>query len=186
MPFYEIILLAIGLSMDSMAVSATGGALIHKCAPSHIFKIASVMAFAQAGMTVLGFLMGRGFSRYIAAFDHWIAFLLLAYIGGKMIYESLKKEDSKPICLCDNKVLFTLSMATSIDALAIGVTLALLHTSILIEASLIGIVTFVLSAIGVYAGSCLRQKLPVRLDLIGGCILVLLGIKILITHLFFS
>lgn len=187
MSIIEIVLLAIGLSMDSLAVSVTGGAVIRNCTVCNMVKIGSFMGITQAAMTVLGYLAGVGFQKYITAFDHWIAFVLLLYLGGKMIYDSTRQEDEecKTNSLC-NKTLFGLAIATSIDALAIGISLAILKSEIVIEAALIGIITFVMSVSGVYFGSRFGRKVDLKLDLIGGVILIGIGTKILIEHLFFS
>ena len=179
MSIIEIVLLAIGLSMDSLAVSVTGGAVIRNCTVCNMVKIGSFMGITQATMTVLGYLAGVGFQKYITAFDHWIAFVLLLYLGGKMIYDSTQEEDE------DSKTLFGLSIATSIDALAIGISLAILKSDIIIQASLIGIITFLMSVSGVYFGSRFGRKVDLKLDLIGGLILIGIGAKILIEHLFF-
>ena len=183
MSIIEIVLLSIGLSMDSLAVSVTGGAVIRNCTVCNMVKIGSFMGIT---MTVLGYLAGVGFQKYITAFDHWIAFVLLLYLGGKMIYDSTQEEDedckTNPLC---NKTLFGLSIATSIDALAIGISLAILKSDIIIQASLIGIITFLMSVSGVYFGSRFGRKVDLKLDLIGGLILIGIGAKILIEHLFF-
>lgn len=186
MSIIEIVLLAIGLSMDSLAVSVTGGAMIRKCTVCNMVKIGSFMGITQAVMTVLGYLAGIGFQKYITAFDHWIAFILLLYLGSKMIYDSTQEEEeckANPLC---NKTLFGLAIATSIDAMAIGISLAILKSDIVIQASLIGIVTFLMSVSGVYFGSRFGRKVDLKLDLIGGLILIGIGAKILIEHLFFS
>ncbi|RHJ92567.1 manganese efflux pump MntP family protein [Parabacteroides bouchesdurhonensis] len=187
MTFIEILLLAIGLSMDSLAVSVTGGAIIKNCTTGNIMKIATVMGVFQAGFTIIGYLAGMGFQKYICAFDHWIAFVLLLYLGGKMIYESTKDESEEckfnPLC---NKTLCGLAIATSIDALAIGISLALLNAPLFLLAATIGLVTIILSALGVYFGSRFGRKIDLKLDLIGGLILIGIGTKILIEHLFFS
>lgn len=187
MSFIEILLLAVGLSMDSLAVSVTGGAVIQNCKPRHIFKIGSILGLFQAGMTLGGYLAGMGFKKYITAFDHWIAFVLLLYLGGKMIYESTldKEEDCKNNPLC-NKTLCCLGIATSIDALAVGISLACLESTIAFEALIIGVVTFIFSASGVYFGSRFGRKIDLKLDLIGGLILIGIGTKILIEHVFFN
>ncbi|MCD7976375.1 MAG: manganese efflux pump MntP family protein [Tannerellaceae bacterium] len=184
MSFIEIILLAIGLSMDSMAVSVTGGAVINKCTAGNIFKIASVMGAFQGGMTLLGYLAGMGFASYIEAFDHWIAFFLLLYLGGKMVYDSFckKEEEESKVDPLHNKILVGLAVATSIDALAVGVSLALLDSSIFLQATTIGIITFGLSGLGVYFGNRVGGKVNLRLDLIGGIILIAIGSKILLEH----
>ena len=162
MLYIEVLLLAIGLSMDSLAVSVTGGAVLKSnCTAGNIIKIASVLGIFQAGMTVIGYTMGLGFEKYICAFDHWIAFTLLLYLGGKMIYDSTKEE-------------------------AVGISLAILKSPLLLQASTIGVVTFAISAFGVYFGNRFGKRIDLKLDLIGGLILIGIGTKILIEHLFFS
>lgn len=173
--------------MDSLAVSVTGGAVIRHCTTGNIVKIATVLGLFQAGMTAIGYLMGLGFERYIRAFDHWIAFFLLFYLGGKMIYDGLQQTDEackfNPLC---NKTLCGLGIATSIDALAVGISLAVLKNPLLLEAVIIGTVTFAFSAFGVFFGSRFGRKIDLKLDLIGGIILIAIGAKILIEHLFLS
>lgn len=188
MSFIEIVLLAVGLSMDSLAVSVAGGALIQNYKHHHMLKIGCVMGEFQAGMTIAGYLAGLSFKKYITAFDHWIAFLLLLYLGGKMIYESTKEEKEKncktnPLCY---KTLCGLGIATSIDALAVGISLACIETGIALEALTIGIVTFLFSAFGVYFGNHFSRKIDLKLDLIGGLILIFIGTKILIEHIYFN
>ena len=191
MSFLEIVLLAVGLSMDSLAVSVTGGALIQNYRHHHMLKIGCVMGIFQAGMTIAGYLAGMSFKKYITAFDHWIAFLLLLYLGGKMIYESTQEQEedcrTNPLCY---KTLCGLGIATSIDALAIGISFALLginnYTEILSPILIIGFVSFVMSLIGLYFGikcgcGCARK---LKAELWGGIILVAIGLKILIEHLF--
>ena len=178
MLYIEVLLLAIGLSMDSLAVSVTGGAVLKSnCTAGNIIKIASV----------IGYTMGLGFEKYICAFDHWIAFTLLLYLGGKMIYDSTKEEEEDgkfdPLC---NRTLCGLGIATSIDALAVGISLAILKSPLLLQASTIGVVTFAISAFGVYFGNRFGKRIDLKLDLIGGLILIGIGTKILIEHLFFS
>ena len=188
MLYIEVLLLAIGLSMDSLAVSVTGGAVLkNNCTAGNIIKIASVLGIFQAGMTVIGYTMGLGFEKYICAFDHWIAFTLLLYLGGKMIYDSTKEEEEDgkfdPLC---NRTLCGLGIATSIEALAVGISLAILKSPLLLQASTIGVVTFAISAFGVYFGNRFGKRIDLKLDLIGGLILIGIGTKILIEHLFFS
>lgn len=188
MSFIEIILLAIGLSMDSLAVSVTGGAVIKGCTAGNVLKIATILAISQAGMTAIGYIAGMGFKKHICAFDHWIAFILLLYLGGKMIYDSTQKEEEEdckfnPLC---NKTLCGLGIATSIDALAIGISLAMLKSTIMLEAATIGVVTFAVSAFGVYFGNRFGRKVDLKLDLIGGIILIGIGAKILLEHTVFG
>lgn len=182
----EILLLAVGLSMDSLAVSVAGGAVMRRCRAGGMVKIGLFMGVTQAALTVAGYLLGAGFQKYITAIDHWIAFLLLLYLGGKMIWESRK--DGEEEChtdLLDNKTLIGMSVATSIDALAVGISLALLDSEIILEAALIGVVTFLMSVFGVYFGRTFGRRIDLKLDLIGGLILIGIGVKILLEHLFF-
>ncbi len=187
MSIIEIILLAVGLSMDSLAVSVTSGIILKQCAYKHILRIAFVLAFFQALFTLLGYLLGFSFLKYITSIDHWIAFAMLLYLGGNMIWESMHEEEveSKMNPLC-TKTLCGLGVATSIDALAVGISLAMMQTSLFEVISIIGVVTFLFSAFGVYFGCKVGTKLNLKLDLIGGIILMGIGIKILIEHLFFS
>ena len=184
MSIIEIVLLAIGLSMDSLAVSVTGGAVIRNCTVCNMVKIGSFMGITQATMTVLGYLAGVGFQKYITAFDHWIAFLLLLYLGGKMIYEStqVQEEDYKTNPLC-NKTLCGLGVATSIDALAVGVTFALEGTDIALAACLIGLTTFTLSPIGLLVGNRFGLRYKSKAELVGGLVLIGIGLKILLEGL---
>ena len=187
MLFIDVLLLAIGLSMDSLAVSVTSGVFLkNKCTAGNIIKIASVLAIFQAGLTIVGYTVGYGFERYIKAFDHWIAFSLLLYLGGKMIYDSTRLEiEEHKFNPLDNKTLCGLGIATSIDALAVGISLAIIDSPLLILATKIGFITFIFSAFGVYFGFRFGEKINCKLDLIGGLILIAIGTKILIEHLFF-
>ncbi len=133
-------------------------------------------------MTLLGWGLGVSFSSYITAFDHWIAFVLLGFLGGKMIYESFEEEETT-ISSFSTKTLITLGVATSIDALAVGVSMAFLKTSIYIPAFIIGFVTFSLSLIGVISGYRFGKIKGVNVELLGGVILIAIGIKILVEHL---
>ena len=186
MTFFELFLIGIGLSMDAFAVSICKGLSMQKIDKKYTLCIGLFFGGFQALMPLTGYLLGNQFSGYIERFDHWIAFVLLLYLGGKMIYDSTQEEDedckTNPLC---NKTLLGLSIATSIDALAIGISLAILKSDIIIQASLIGIITFLMSVSGVYFGSRFGRKVDLKLDLIGGLILIGIGAKILIEHLFF-
>ena len=165
MSFITILLIAIGLSMDSLAVSISGGI----CMKPFCIK------------TWLGWAMGIHFSNYITDFDHWIAFVLLSYLGGKMVYESFKEEDSHLITF-SSRMLFTLGVATSIDALAVGVSMAFLKTGIWFPASVIAFTTFFLSFSGVICGFRFGKIKGLKVELLGGLILIVIGVKILIEH----
>ncbi|MDD7633151.1 MAG: manganese efflux pump MntP family protein [Parabacteroides sp.] len=187
MSFVEIVLLAVGLSMDSLAVSVTGGALLCTCRWTQVVRIAAVLAFFQATFTLLGYVGGYGFQHYIQAFDHWIAFILLLYLGGRMIYESTQEEDEEHAGdFLKWRTLCTLGVATSIDALAVGISLALLQEPLVRLIATVGVVTFLFAASGVLFGNRFGRKVDLKLDLIGGFILIAIGLKILIEHLFFA
>ena len=187
MDFITLFLMAIGLSMDAFAVSITKGMTVHRIGAKRAAVIGLFFGAAQGIMPVIGYYLGSIFSNYITAFDHWIAFILLGLIGGKMIKEAFEPEEIKKshtdFCL---KELFVLAIATSIDALAVGVSLAFIGDSILASASFIAITTFIISFIGVIIGKNFGALLKKQAEVFGGVILILIGIKILVEHLFFS
>ncbi len=177
-----MLLIALGLSMDAFAVSMSNG-LALKC-----FRIRSATIIAlfyggfQAIMPVLGWLAGKGLRDIISHFAPWVAFGLLAFIGGKMIYEAhfLKEGDDKTCNPEKILVVFTLAIATSIDALAVGFSLAMLDQSIILPVLIIGLVTFVLSYLGVYLGNRFGSKFGSKIEVLGGLILIGIGIKIML------
>lgn len=183
MSIWEVFLVAVGLSMDAFAVAVCKGLKMPKINPKQTALIALFFGGFQALMPLIGYLLGTQFEQYIVRIDHWITFVLLGFIGGKMIYESFKKdeeEDDKPFNV---KELFVLAIATSIDALAVGITFAFLDVNIVISVSLIGVITFILSAIGVFIGHKFGEKYKSKAEFAGGLILVLIGLKILLEHL---
>ena len=182
MGIISILLIAVGLAMDSLAVSISGGIVMRPFCMRQSLRLALTMGIFQGGMTLLGWLMGVSFSSYITAFDHWIAFILLGFLGGKMIYESFGEEETT-ISSFSTKTLLTLGVATSIDALAVGVSMAFLKTSIYFPAFIIGFVTFALSLIGVIGGYRFGKIKGINVQLFGGIILIAIGVKILIEHL---
>ena len=182
MGIISILLIAVGLAMDSLAVSISGGIVMRPFCMRQSLRLALTMGIFQGGMTLLGWLMGVSFSSYITAFDHWIAFILLGFLGGKMIYESFGEEEPT-ISSFSTKTLLTLGVATSIDALAVGVSMAFLKTSIYFPAFIIGFVTFALSLIGVISGYRFGKIKGINVELFGGIILIAIGVKILIEHL---
>ena len=182
MGIISILLIAVGLAMDSLAVSISGGIVMRPFCMRQSLRLALTMGIFQGGMTLLGWLMGVSFSSYITAFDHWIAFILLGFLGGKMIYESFGEEETT-ISSFSTKTLLTLGVATSIDALAVGVSMAFLKTSIYFPAFIIGFVTFALSLIGVISGYRFGKIKGINDELFGGIILIAIGVKILIEHL---
>ncbi len=181
MGYFSILLIALGLSMDSLAVCISGGILMKKFCIRKSLKMALIMGVFQGGMTLIGWMLSIRFSHFIRDFDHWIAFILLAYLGGKMIYESLRKEESSLTSLSD-RTLLTLGIATSIDALAVGVGLAFLKTNILIPALIIAVTTFLLSLSGVCCGFRFGKIKNLNVEFLGGLILIFIGLKILIEH----
>lgn len=181
MGFITILLIAIGLSMDSLAVSISGGICMRPFCIRKSLKMAVILGIFQGAMTWLGWAMGVHFSSYITELDHWIAFILLGYLGGKMVYDSFRDEEEHAISF-NNKMLFTLGIATSIDALAVGVSMAFLKTSIWFPVSVIAFTTFFLSFSGVICGFRFGKIKGLKVELLGGLILIGIGIKILIEH----
>lgn len=184
MSFFELFLLAVGLSMDAFAVSICEGLSMKKLNLKRAGILALFFGGFQAGMPLLGYLLGKNFQQYITSIDHWVAFVLLAIIGGNMIKEALDKDEDKKqekkFCL---KYVCILSVATSIDALAVGITFAFLQVKIAMAVCLIGITTFVLSFIGVKIGNVFGTKYKSKAELLGGTILIIIGLKILVEHL---
>ncbi|MDR2358348.1 MAG: manganese efflux pump MntP family protein [Prevotellaceae bacterium] len=185
MSFPSLFLLALGLCFDTFAVSLSGGAGVEHTAAGRI-KIAVVLAFAQTLMLVAGWLLGAPVSACIAAFDHWIAFALLAFIGGKMILESFEKETAHTVNLQNRRVLLIVALATSIDAIAVGVSLALVHlplSGLIMESALVFLITAAVALAGLRGGNCLGKRTGSRAELIGGVILIAIGGKIVLEHL---
>ena len=180
MGIIELFILAVGLSMDAFAVSVCKGLSLGKIKIKHMCIAGLWFGGFQALMPLIGYLLGSNFSELVAKYDHWIAFVLLALIGGNMIKEALGKEEDSMDNSMGFKAMLLLAIATSIDALAVGVTFAFLDVSIVPAISFIGVVTFVLSAIGVKVGSLFGYKYKSKAELCGGIILILLGIKILL------
>ena len=184
MDIFELLLIAVGLSMDAFAVSICKGLSVQRLKPRHYLLTGAWFGGFQALMPSIGFLLGSAFDQYISAFDHWIAFVLLAFIGGNMVRESLSGDEE---CHDDSfglRTMFLLAVATSIDALAVGVTFALLpDVHILSAVSLIGAATFLLSALGLKVGNVFGLRYKARAELAGGVILILMGLKILLEHL---
>lgn len=185
MSILEIFFIGVGLSMDAFAVALCKGLNMKKINYYHTVIIALFFGGFQALMPLAGWLLGKQFEDYITSVDHWIAFVLLVYIGSKMIYESIKgeEEESGTGERLDYKELLIMAVATSIDALAVGITLAFFKVSILQSITVIGITTFVLSIIGVTIGNRFGMKFKKKAEISGGIILILIGTKILLEHL---
>lgn len=188
MDIITLLLIAVGLAMDAFSVSVTDGIILKNLKVKQAAKISLYFGAFQFGMLYLGYLLGGTFASYISAFDHWIAFVLLMLIGGKMFYEAVfskeeEKEDIKnPL---SNKTLTVLAIATSIDALAVGVSFAAMSVDIVFAASVVGIVAFVFSFGGTYIGNKCGNLFGNKSEIIGGVVLMGIGVKILIEHLFF-
>ena len=179
------VLIGIGLSMDCFAVSLAIGTSTKAKLLNAALIIALCFGMFQTGMTLLGWAAGTHLTELIADYDHWVAFLLLAVIGIKMVIEGWRKEDEQaPVDVMQLVPVIILSVATSIDALAVGVSFAFLQVEILVPALIIGIVTFVFSFAGVLSGTRLDSVLGNRVEIIGGLILLTIGLKILLEHLF--
>ncbi|NCC90594.1 MAG: manganese efflux pump [Spirochaetia bacterium] len=186
MGIVELLLVSVGLAMDAFAVSLCKGLRMRKINYSQAFVIALFFGFFQAAMPLLGWLLGMQFERYITAVDHWIAFILLSIIGSKMLYDSLTEDPSCPVetvTRLDLRELLLLSIATSIDALAVGITLAFLKTDIFLSVSMIGVVTFLLCLAAVAIGNRFGNRLQSKAGILGGVVLILIGLKILLSHL---
>jgi putative Mn2+ efflux pump MntP len=187
MGLLEIILIAIGLSMDAFAVSITLGLSVKKPTLKQLLIPGLYFGFFQALMPLLGYLAGINFASKIQSSDHWIAFVLLVLIGGKMIWESFEKHEEK---VNENPFQFAkmllLALATSIDALAIGVTFSFFELNIFKAILITGLTTLVISIVGVKIGTVCGLRFKSKAEFIGGLVLVLLGIKILVEHLFFQ
>ncbi|MHC4118945.1 MAG: manganese efflux pump MntP [Planctomycetota bacterium] len=181
-----IIVIAVGLAMDAFVVSIVSGSAYKQLRVKHALRMALFFGAFQAFMPLIGSLAGLTLRSYIATYDHWIAFGLLAAVGGKMIYESFKitsvEENPDPSNIL---VLLVLSVATSIDALAVGITLSIIAVSIIAAAVIIGLITFALSYLGVYIGKQFGHFFERKMEVLGGVILIGIGIKILIEHIFF-
>jgi len=184
MEILTVILIAVGLAMDAFAVSVVTGSVYQELHVKHVLRMALFFGAFQAIMPIIGSLAGLGLKQYIAAYDHWIAFGLLSLVGGKMILEAFEiKSAEKNADPSNLLVLLSLSIATSIDALAVGFTLSLLVASLTFAVSMIGLITFGLSYLGVSVGKRFGHFFEIKIEVLGGLILLGIGIKILVTHI---
>ena len=186
MSVIELLVLALGLSMDAFAVSICKGLSVPKLQAKHCLICGVYFGGFQALMPLIGWALGIKFQSMITNIDHWIAFVLLAVIGANMIKESFSKEEECPDASFGFKTMLTLAVATSIDALAVGVTFAFLNVSIVPAVLLIGATTFVCSAVGVKIGNVFGNRFQSKAEFLGGLVLIAIGLKILIEHLFFG
>jgi len=190
MSLLELFIIAVGLSMDAFAVAVCKGLSLQKMSWKKAVIVGLYFGGFQAAMPAVGYLLGAQFQDQIKAFDHWIAFVLLGLIGFNMIREALGGDDD---CDCEKgddsvsvKAMVPMAVATSIDALAVGVTFAFLDVKIVPAVSFIGVITFTLSMFGVKIGNVFGAKYKAKAEFAGGTILILMGLKILIEHLFFG
>ena len=182
MNILTIVLTSFGLAMDAFAVSVGGGISIKKVSWKDAFLISLFFGGFQFLMPVLGWLAGLSFRDLIEQFDYWVAFILLAFIGIKMIYESFDDEEEEGTNFRSLSVLFTLAIATSIDALAVGLGFSMIEIPILSSALIIGVITFILCFFGVYLGDKFGDVFEKKAELVGGIVLILIGFKILIEN----
>ncbi|MDR0905543.1 MAG: manganese efflux pump MntP family protein [Oscillospiraceae bacterium] len=183
MHIIELFLIAIGLAMDAFAIAICAGLTLHKANAKNALIVGAYFGVFQAGMPLLGYAAGAQFADKITAFDHWVAFAVLALIGGGMVRGSFKKDDEKGIKTPHIKTMLPLALATSIDALAVGVSFAFLDgVNIAAAVTAIGAVTFVMSFVGVFVGKAVGTKFKSKAELVGGIILIAMGVKILIEH----
>ena len=185
MSFPELFAIAVALAMDAFAVSVCAGCALKRVTAVHFLRLSLTFGFFQFLMPVIGWALGLTVRGFIESWDHWIAFALLAWIGGNMIRESLGKEEDCECC--DPSLAFgtmlMLALATSIDALAVGVGFALLKVNILAVVLSIGLCTFLISAVGVKIGNVFGARFKSKAEFLGGVVLVLMGLKILLEHL---
>ena len=183
MGIVEILLISVGLAMDSFAVAVCKGLSMKKMNWKKASIIGLYFGGFQALMPLIGFLLGVAFQDIVTAVDHWIAFILLGLIGGNMIKEAFDKESENCNDNVDFKTMVILAIATSIDALAVGITFAFLKVNIVVALLMIGIIAFTLSVVGVKIGNKFGDKYEKKAELAGGIILILMGLKILLEHL---
>lgn len=183
MGFLEIFLIGISLAMDAFAMSVCKGLSMKKVRMKDALLIAVYFGGFQALMPFLGWLLGTGFEKFIVSVDHWIAFVLLAIVGGKMLWDGIKGEDECDVGGISHKELLMLAVATSIDALAMGITFGVLGVQILSTITVIGLTTFVICLCGVYLGKVCGSKFQQGAKILGGAVLILIGLRILLNHL---
>ena len=183
MSTYELFIIAVGLSMDALAVAICKGLSMAKMSWKKGIIVGRWFGGFQALMPLIGYLLGAQFESRITAFDHWIAFILLGLIGGNMIREGVSGDEEKTDDSVSIKSMLPLAIATSIDALAVGVTFAFLRVNIVYAVSFIGVITFLLSTVGVKVGNVFGARYKSKAEIAGGVILILMGLKILIEHL---
>ncbi len=183
MTLQELFIIAVGLSMDAFSVSVCKGLSVGRVRPVHALTCGGYFGLFQGLMPLLGWLLGVRFQSFIVSVDHWVAFVLLGLIGVNMIRESRESEEECLDCSFGFRAMLPLAVATSIDALAVGVTFAFLQVDIIPAVAFIGVVTFALSAVGTWVGGVFGSRFKGKAEFAGGAILVLMGTKILLEHL---
>ncbi len=183
MDIFSLVFIAVGLAMDATAVSMAYGAIIKENRTAQALRFCISFGSFQMIMPVIGWAAGTKLSHVMSGFDHWIAFMLLTFIGGKMLYESTVMEEEQRACTVPFRTLMGLSVATSIDALAVGISFALLKVSIISPVIIIGVITFAMSLSGFIAGEKLGCFFKNNMEKAAGIILILIGVKILLEHL---
>lgn len=183
MGIIELMIISFGLSMDAFATAICKGLTLRKNSIRNSVIVGFYFGLFQAIMPLIGYLFGSVFGDAIAKFDHWVVFVLLGFLGLNMIKESFSTDDNCDTCNLNFKVMFLLAIATSIDALAVGITFAFLKVNIILAILLIGIITFIMSFIGVKLGSKFGSKYEKKAQILGGVILIGMGLKILLEHL---
>lgn len=189
MGFMQLVLIAVGLSMDAFAIALCKGLCMRRINYRHAVTIALFFGGFQGLMPLIGWILGKQFEQYITPVDHWIAFVLLGYIGGKMIWDALHEESEGEGAACeleeklDLKELSLMAVATSVDALAVGITFAFLQVQIVPAVAAIGLITFALSFAGVIVGNKFGNRFQSKAQIIGGAALIFIGTKILLEHL---
>lgn len=192
MGLLELLLIAVGLSMDAFAVAVTNGMCRKNVKIGWTFAIAAVFGLFQGIMPVLGYALGQTFTSYVEKFDHIIALILLGFIGGKMLADAIKEGRKENECSCSERGILTFSslmiqgVATSIDALAVGVSFAAMKVNIVYSALFIAVITFLCSLIGVFTGKKFGSFLNQKAEIVGGLILIGIGVKIFVEHTFFK
>lgn len=186
MNLLSLTLIGVGLSIDSLAASITTGACSKQIKLKHVLKVAAFMAFFQGTMPLVGWLIGSSFKRIIEDYDHWVAFVLLLGIGGKLIYDGIKNSveevNTNPT---KNMLLAGMALATSIDAMILGIGFGLIEINIWLAMLIIGSTTFLFSSVGVFVGDKLGNKINKGIEIFGGLVLIGLGLKILLEHIYF-
>lgn len=178
----ELVIIAVGLSMDAFAVSLGKGLSLKQIKLRHVLSVGLWFGGFQALMPLIGYLLGATFTAVVSDFDHWIAFFLLGIIGFNMIRDSFSKEEEKHDDDFSFRTMLMLAVATSIDALAVGVSFAFLSVDLWISVALIGLITFAFSAVGLKIGNIFGNKYKSKAEFTGGVVLVLMGVKFLVEH----